>query len=367
VENFDGQSYLINHTEAINVGTSSQFSFSYNEQLNQTGYSEFINPGTLSNQSSSNQSHVVPVLAFLATPEVKVGDTEVIPLTNNGNGVTGNVTVTFVDIQSITVPAGTFNVYRVDSSSSNITQTLRLGFSNLTETMQTSMGGQSYIEYDTGKIIENTYNISVVMTTTNPFNESFLPPLTQANSYAVTTQLTDDLMPGQALPSPPPFPHQQEASAFLQNVTGLDMSSYTIQSQRNQGGGHYTCNLTSSDSSLEVFFNFNNDQAVMCKLSPLQGSPDFSAPSNSSVEAAMVFLVNYHLYSQASYIESLQSTLASVTDNTNTTVTQGTLALNVTISGNVTNFVWTNTENTVDRLALTIQNGSFSFFYVSWT
>jgi hypothetical protein len=233
--------------------------------------------------------------------------------------------------------------------------------------MQTSMSGQSYIEYDTGKIIETTYNASVVMTT-NLFNESFLLPPAQANSYAVTTQLTDDVMPGQPLPSPtPPPPQQQEASAFLQNVVGLDVGNYTIQSQRTLGQYFYNFRLTSSDSSLQASFNFNNSQVVICRLATLQGSPDFAAPSNSSVDAAMAFLINYQNYSQASYIEPLQSTLGSINDNMNTTVTQGTLSLNVTVSGNVTNFVWTNTENAVDRLALTFQNGSFSFFYVSWT
>jgi hypothetical protein len=373
VESFDGQIYIINHTQVFNLNSPDQFSHSFNQQLSKTGYSELINSGPTSNQTSLNQTHVDPVLAFLAKPEVKVGDTEVIPLSNGNDNITGNVTVTFVDIQNITVAAGTFNVFRVDAISINTTQILLPGSSanvHFATTIQQSLSGQSYVEYDTGKLIARNFNASVAITSANPFNNSFLPPfLTKENNYSVTTQLTDDLMPGQALPSPPPLPGQQEALVFLQNVTGLDMGNYSIQSQRNQGGGYYTCNLTSSDSSLQVFFRFVNGQAVMCRLSPLQGSPDFAAPSNSNVEAAMVFLGNYQPYSQAPYIESLRSTLGSVIDNTNTTVTQGTLSLSASVSGNVTEFVWinTNTGNCVDRLSLTIQNGSFSFFYVYWT
>jgi hypothetical protein len=371
VQSFDGQAYNISHTEVLNVNDQQQLTTSYNELLNKTGYSEIISPGLAPNQGSLNESAVNPVLAFLAMPEVKVGDTEVIPITTSdvGTNTTGNVTVTFVDIQNITVPAGTFNVFRVDSSSSDTTHTFQHGFfgnGNESMTLHQTFSGQSYIEYDTGKLIESTENMNIATEFDNSLSESNLPSPILANNFTINTQLADDLMAGQALPSPPP-PQQLESSSFLEHVSNLDMSQYTVQSQEALADGFYKCTLTSSDSSLDALFNLNNSHVVWCKLYPSQGSPAFAAPPASNVEAATVFLVNYHIYSQAPYIQSMQTMLDNVTSNMSTTLTQGTIALNVSVNGSVTNFVWTNTENTNRTLTLTIQNGGFSLFCDSWT
>jgi hypothetical protein len=59
--------------------------------------------------------------------------------------------------------------------------------------------------------------------------------------------------------------------------------------------------------------------------------------------------------------------LDNVTGNASTTVTQGIISLNVSVSGNTTNLVWTNTETPSQTLILDMQNGGFSFFNDAWT
>jgi hypothetical protein len=372
VQSFDGQTYNISHSEALSLGTGRTTPISYHELVNKTGFSEIIAPNLAPNEPSVNQTVINPVLAFLASPVVKVGDTAVIPITTSSAGVntTGSVTVTFVDIQNITVPAGTFNVFRVDSSSNNDAETFQHGlFGNGTMTMTQNFTQQSYIEYDTGKLIQSTENSYTVISFGSSTNQpnSLLPIL--ADNTTFTTQLTADIMPGQPLPSPTPTatsPQQQESMAFLHSVSGLDMQHYTVQSQEALAAGFYKFTLTSSDSSVDLLFNFNNSHVTWCQLYPLQGTPDFATPSTNML-AATTFLINYYSYSQAPYIPTLQSMLDNVTGNASTTVTQGTISLNVSVSEDTTSLVWTNAQTPSQTLILDMQNGGFSFFNDAWT
>jgi hypothetical protein len=370
VQSFNGQAYGISHSEVLSLGPQ-QFTTSYNEVVNKTGFSEIISPGLTPNGPSVNTTAVNPVLAFLSSPVVKVGDTAVIPIATSNVGVnmTGNVTVTFVDIQSITVPAGTFNVFRVDSSAVNTTQTFQHGlFGRGTMTEMQSFTEQSYIEYDTGKLIQSTENAYSVFTFANPSAESNSSMPILADNSTINTQLTNDLMPGQTLPSPtPPPPQQQESTFFLQTLARLDMNSYTIQSQGALPNGFYSLNLTSSDSSVNVLLNFNNSKVVWYKLYPSQGAPTFSPPQESNGQAAFMFVFSYGTYTLSPSILSLQNMVYNVTGSTGTAVTQGTISLNVSVSGNTTNFAWTNTANPNETLTLTFQNGGLIFLGNSWT
>jgi hypothetical protein len=371
VQSFNGQTYNISHSLVFNLGMEQTNPISYNELLNKTGFSEIIAPGIASNEPSVNQTVINPVLAFLASPVVKVGDTAVIPITTSNAGVnmTGNVTVTFVGIQNITVPAGTFNVFRVDSSAINTTQTSQHGlFGKGTMTDTQSFTEQSYIEYDTGKLIQSTENSYSVLTFANPSTQSNSSMPILADNYTINTQLTNDLMPGQALPSPtPPPPQQQESTFFLQTLARLDMNFYTVQTQGALPDGFYSLNLTSSDSSVNVLLNFNNSRVVWYKLYPSQGAPIFSPPQESNGQAAFMFVFSYGTYTLSPSIMSLQNMVYNVTGGTSITVTQGTISLNVSVSGNTTNFVWTNTANTNQTLALTFQNGGLIYLSNSWT
>ena len=195
---------------------------------------------------------------------------------SSGSNSTGNMTLTFVDIQDITVPSGTYKVFRVDSSSKDAVTiaSTKVPWSNVSQmfTMSLSVNETDYVGYDTGHLIESNIDfITQPQFSNKPINTT------------ATTQLIEDIIPSQTLssqtpaPSPtPPSPQQQEASVFLQSVAGLDMGRYTIQSQGATAASFYTCNLTSSDSSLDALFNFNSSHVVWCRLSSSQGSPDFA-------------------------------------------------------------------------------------------
>jgi hypothetical protein len=381
VQSFYGQTYAINHSVVLFVAGSDEFTSTYLEQINKTGYSQIISstvtptvsPTLSPNQTCFNESAFNPVLAFLAVPEVKVGDTKVIqiPTENTKNIMNGNVTLTFVDIQNVTVPAGTFKVFRVDSASKDTTQTFANGIFENGESMTVTdvFNEQSYVQYDTGKLILSTENVSTITDFGSLSNESSSPSPVLADNYTSSTQLVSDIMPGQALPSPAPvLPQQQESSLFLQNVGQLDTGHYSVQSQGTLVAGFYKISLTSNGSSLDALFNFNNNRVVWCQLYPSQGSPDFTATSASNLQAAITFLNNYQTYTQALYIQPMLNMLSNVSGNVSTTVTQVQLTLNISADGNqTTTFTWTNTQNAGEALTLTIQNGNFMNFSDSWT
>ena len=191
---FNGQTYSINHTQSLGA-----FSISYIEEVNQTGYSEDIYPQSSSTEAA-NVSNVNPVLVFLAMPEVKVGDTEIVSLDSNSSSSssTGNMTLTFVDIQNITVPSGTYKVFRVDSSSKDMVTITRMNipWSNSSQTlmMNLSVNETDYVEYDTGHLIES--NIDFV--TQPQFSNATV-------NVTGTTQLIEDIIPSQtSVPSTTP-------------------------------------------------------------------------------------------------------------------------------------------------------------------
>ena len=61
--------------------------------------------------------------------------------------MTGNVTYKFSDIRSLTVPAGTYNVFRMDVSGSNLTASSSTAGVLLSTNM--SLNCQEYFEYGT--------------------------------------------------------------------------------------------------------------------------------------------------------------------------------------------------------------------------
>jgi len=163
VIDFDGEYYTLNRT--ITTMLESPLSVSIIERLNKTGYARYFLPGetaSLFGNASSN-----PVLAaLLSNPEAKVGDTWQIPL-NSGNatyGTTGNLTLIFAGIQDMTVPAGTYRVFRIDISSSNLASHVETNAGTSDTTM--SFTGSIYLEYETCRQIKSDIQISVSMQST---------------------------------------------------------------------------------------------------------------------------------------------------------------------------------------------------------
>jgi hypothetical protein len=123
---FDGEYYTLNHTTLMELPIiSTPFSFSVLEKMNKTGYSTYMlglsSIGQeVTSQGLSGNSFLVQLLS---KPEVKVGETITIPYpVYEGTylQVTGDLTVSFGQVEMLTVPAGTYSVFKIGMTSSNI-------------------------------------------------------------------------------------------------------------------------------------------------------------------------------------------------------------------------------------------------------
>lgn len=165
VVDFDGEYYTLNHTVTMIMDQWSPISISFVEIVNKTGFSSyFFSGGT--EQLVFNASSNPFVSALLARPEVKVGDTWQVPMStgNSSFGITGNLTVTFGGIQDITVPAGTYKVFKIDFSSNNLSMNLNVPpnatGTNIPTTINMSISGQKYLEYQTCREIESNIEMT---------------------------------------------------------------------------------------------------------------------------------------------------------------------------------------------------------------
>ena len=166
VMSFDGENYLLNHTMTMTV-LNKPVSFSMTEKMNKTGYSTyFLDLGSIQQQEiPSNGVGVTYLAQLLNTPEVKVGDAVTIPFPSSSSQsvqTTGDLTMTFGGIQDLTVPAGTYRVFRIDIASNNLQMTLNApsGTSNTllqgSLSMDLGINSQMYIEYGTMRQIKST-------------------------------------------------------------------------------------------------------------------------------------------------------------------------------------------------------------------
>jgi hypothetical protein len=165
VVDFDGEYYTLNRTTTMNLNTpplnSTPLSVSMIEKMNKTGYSTYlINIGgttqALPDIGSTGDSFLVQLLN---KPEVKVGDSITIPYPAfeiSGMEVTGDLTVTFGEIEELTTPAGTYRVFKIDMTSNNIQITLNTPptansspYIPTDITMNSEMNYQVYLEYGT--------------------------------------------------------------------------------------------------------------------------------------------------------------------------------------------------------------------------
>ena len=170
VLSFDGEFYSINNTFTSTI-QNRPFSFSMLEKMNNSGYSAIIfNLGNSSEEIPSgpfNNSHFAQLLN---QPVVKVGDSVTVPYSEIlGNSslskLQGHLTLTFKGIQDLTVPAGTYKVFRIDLTSSMIT-TIKIPLpltgnylpptapTTITQTLNSN--DQMYFEYGTMRQIESS-------------------------------------------------------------------------------------------------------------------------------------------------------------------------------------------------------------------
>ena len=164
VVDFDGEYYTLNKT--IDLMLDKPSSISMIEKINKTGYARYFLPGgtaALFGNTSSN-----PVLAsLLSKPDAKVGDIWQIPLNSGSStiGTTGDLTLTFADIQEITVPAGTYKIFRIDIASNNLNSHVDVSAGRSDTSM--SFSGSIYLEYGTCRQIKS--DIQIITTTQSTF------------------------------------------------------------------------------------------------------------------------------------------------------------------------------------------------------
>jgi len=170
VTGFDGEYYTLNHTMTMSTN-SKPLSISLTEKMNKTGYSAYLlNIGNTQQEIPNNGVTSSSYLAqLLNQPEVKVGDSVNVPFPtgNSSIGVTGDLKMTFKGIEDLTVPAGTYKVFRIDITSNNLKMNYRSplsGLSNFTPaniTIGMDMNYQIYIEYGTMRQIKASMQESV--------------------------------------------------------------------------------------------------------------------------------------------------------------------------------------------------------------
>ncbi len=162
---FDGQYYTLNHTISLKFANYPETSVSLTEKMNKTGYSTYIfDLGSAAlTVSNTNGGYAGYLAQLLSKPEVKVGDSITVPFPTalQNMGIEGSIKLTFNGVQELTVPAGTFKVFRVDMTSNGLhfsTSALD-GNSSLdlpSISMSANMDCQTYMEYGTMRQIKST-------------------------------------------------------------------------------------------------------------------------------------------------------------------------------------------------------------------
>jgi hypothetical protein len=162
VIDFDGEYYTLNQTTTMTLG-GRPFSYSMLQKMNKAGYSTYIfNLGdaelSVPDASFASNSYLIQLLS---RSEVKVGDSITVPFPDvlSNMGVTGDLTMTFRGIEDLTVPAGTYKVFRIDLTSNNVSMNYgssmaAAGLSSAS--MNLDINHQMYMEYGTLRQVKST-------------------------------------------------------------------------------------------------------------------------------------------------------------------------------------------------------------------
>ncbi len=118
--------------------------------------------------------------------EAKIGETIQIPV-NVGNesiGTTGTLNVKFAAIEEITVPAGTFKVFRLDYNAEVTVHANMPGLITIPEPIPSQITGQTYLEYGTCRLIKSSVTEISQITGSQNLNSTYTAErvLTQLNT-----------------------------------------------------------------------------------------------------------------------------------------------------------------------------------------
>jgi hypothetical protein len=164
---------------------------------------------------------------------------------------------------------------------------------------------------------------------------------------------------------------EDKVANFLQNVTQIDTTNYTISLLSNtmqwqtylggvaEEGIQYS--LTSSKSNLNIDFRFRNNHFSLYQLVMIESSPIFAQiQPNEVLQNAKGVLARYKAYSGDAYLTNMSDLLDTVNATQNTQVVQGNMKLQITVSGGSVTLLWMYTEDGIDYqakgLQMTFQN-----------
>jgi hypothetical protein len=163
VIDFDGEYYTLNQTTTLNIGYK-PLSVSMLQKMDKTGCSTYLLNfgGTEHEVPDTSLTSTSYLTQLLNKSEVKVGDSVNVPFPSalSDIGVTGDLTLTFKGIEDLTVPAGTYKVFRIDITSNDLSMSYNpsttLSGMNLSTKMKMDLNYQIYMEYGTLRQIKST-------------------------------------------------------------------------------------------------------------------------------------------------------------------------------------------------------------------
>ena len=161
-----------------------------------------------------------------------------------------------------------------------------------------------------------------------------------------------------------------KVSTFLQNMTQIDVQNYTIsldsdtvtyRTDFNAAEEVIKYSLTSPTSNLDVNLRYRNNHFSRYELDLGESSPIFAQNLPTDVlQNANVTLARYQEYSGDAYITQMINLLATVTNTSSQTITQGNMTLQLTNSGGSVVFYWMYHQDGIDfqskGLQMTFQN-----------
>ena len=164
---------------------------------------------------------------------------------------------------------------------------------------------------------------------------------------------------------------EDKVANFLQNVTQIDTTNYTISllsntmQWRTDFGGvaeeviQYS--LTSAKSNLNIDFRFRDNHFSRYQLDMIESSPIFAQiQPNDVLQNAKGILARYKAYSGDAYLTNMSNLIDTVNATQNIAVAQGNMKLQITVSGGSVTLLWMYTQDGIDYqakgLQMTFQN-----------
>lgn len=152
---------------------------------------------------------------------------------------------------------------------------------------------------------------------------------------------------------------------MLRDVVGLDTNHYKIHLQSNTlefrkdfdvAEEVLRYSFTAADGGFNVNLRFRENHLSRYQLTDATSTPQTTQTAfGSNFEAAKAALSRYIAYSGDGYLTEMAQLLNTINTTENTTTTQGNLKLQITITGQSTEYLWMYTENGVDFSAKSLR------------